>query len=46
MPGFILDNDDGEIDTIALDIRDCRVVAIYAVRNPDKLQHLPRQYRN
>ena len=46
MPGFLLVGDDGEIDTIALDIRDGGVVAIYAVRNPDKLRHVPRQYGN
>jgi hypothetical protein len=29
------------------DIRDGRVVAIYAVRNPDKLTHIsPRSFRN
>jgi len=41
MPGFLLISADG-IDTIALGIRDGRIAAIYAVRNPDKLQHLVR----
>ena len=32
---------DGSIDTISLiDVRDGKVVAIYALRNPDKLAHL------
>jgi RNA polymerase sigma-70 factor (ECF subfamily) len=40
LPGLLIDRD-GTIDTIAtLDIRDGRIVAIYAVRNPDKLAHL------
>jgi RNA polymerase sigma-70 factor (ECF subfamily) len=42
LPGIVVVIDrDGAIDTIAtLDIRDGRVAAIYAVRNPDKLAHL------
>jgi len=28
------------IQSTALDIRDGRIVAIYVVRNPDKLRHL------
>jgi RNA polymerase sigma-70 factor (ECF subfamily) len=36
----VLDRD-GAIETVAaLDIRDGRVAAIYAVRNPDKLAHI------
>jgi RNA polymerase sigma-70 factor (ECF subfamily) len=40
LPRLLIDRD-GTVDTIAtLDIRDGRIVAIYAVRNPDKLAHL------
>jgi RNA polymerase sigma-70 factor, ECF subfamily len=46
MPGFVLVGDDGDVDTLALDIRDGRIVGIYAVRNPDKLRHVPRQFSN
>jgi hypothetical protein len=31
---------DGELQTTALEIDDGKVVAIYVVRNPDKLRHL------
>jgi RNA polymerase sigma-70 factor (ECF subfamily) len=41
LPGFVMVDRDGNIDTIAtIDIRDGHVVAIYAVRNPDKLAHV------
>ncbi len=41
LPGVAIVGPDGAIDTISLiDIRDGQVVAIYAVRNPDKLAHL------
>ena len=40
-PGFATVDHDGTIDTIAtIDIRDGRVTAIYAMRNPDKLAHV------
>jgi RNA polymerase sigma-70 factor (ECF subfamily) len=42
MPGFLFVGLDGEIDTVALDIRDGAIAAIYAVRNPDKLRHVVR----
>jgi RNA polymerase sigma-70 factor (ECF subfamily) len=28
------------LETVALEIADDRIVAIYAIRNPDKLRHL------
>jgi len=40
LPGFITLEADGELQTTALDIEDGKVVAIYVVRNPDKLRHL------
>jgi RNA polymerase sigma-70 factor, ECF subfamily len=40
-PGFVAVDQTGAIDTIAtIDIRDGRVTAIYAMRNPDKLAHV------
>lgn len=40
LPGFITLEGDGELSTTALEIADGRVVAIYVMRNPDKLRHL------
>ena len=40
MPGLILHEDDGSIDTMAFEHRNGRIVAIYIVRNPDKLHHV------
>jgi RNA polymerase sigma-70 factor, ECF subfamily len=40
MPGFVLHEDDGSVDTMAFEHRDGRIVAIYIVRNPEKLQHV------
>jgi RNA polymerase sigma-70 factor (ECF subfamily) len=40
LPGFITREADGEVQTTALEIEDGKIVAIYVVRNPDKLQHL------
>jgi RNA polymerase sigma-70 factor (ECF subfamily) len=40
LPGFVTREADGELQTTALEIEDGRVVAIYVVRNPDKLKHL------
>lgn len=39
LPGFVLHTAEG-IETLALEITDERVIAIYGVRNPDKLRHL------
>ena len=38
--GFVLREDDGSIDTMAFEVRDGRVAAIYITRNPEKLQHV------
>ena len=40
LPGFITLEADGELSTTALEIENGKVVAIYVVRNPDKLRHL------
>jgi RNA polymerase sigma-70 factor (ECF subfamily) len=41
LPGFVLHMPDGP-ETMALDVANGVVTAIYAVRNPDKLSHLNR----
>ena len=38
--GFVVREEDGLIDTMAFEVRDGRVAAIYVVRNPDKLRHV------
>jgi RNA polymerase sigma-70 factor (ECF subfamily) len=40
LPGLITQEADGELQTTALEIEEDRIVAIYVVRNPDKLRHL------
>jgi RNA polymerase sigma-70 factor, ECF subfamily len=40
MPGFIVTAPNGGIETIALDIIEGKITAIYNVRNPDKLRRL------
>jgi RNA polymerase sigma-70 factor, ECF subfamily len=40
LPGFITLEADGELQTTALEIEVGKIVAIYVVRNPDKLKHL------
>jgi RNA polymerase sigma-70 factor (ECF subfamily) len=40
LPGFITLEADGELQTTALEIEDGKILAIYVVRNPDKLRHL------
>jgi len=39
LPGFVLRTSEG-VETLAIDVTDDRIVAIYAIRNPDKLKHL------
>jgi RNA polymerase sigma-70 factor (ECF subfamily) len=39
LPGFVVQTAEGT-ETLALEIADGAIVAIYAVRNPDKVQHL------
>jgi len=40
LPGFVTQEADGELQTTALEIEDGKIVAIYVMRNPDKLKHL------
>jgi RNA polymerase sigma-70 factor, ECF subfamily len=40
LPGFVTVEGDGTVQTTALQVEDGKVVAIYIVRNPDKLRHL------
>ena len=40
LPGFVTREADGEFQTTALEIADGKVVAIYVMRNPEKLRHL------
>ncbi len=39
LPGFVLHTSEG-VETLAIEIDGNRIVAIYAIRNPDKLKHL------
>lgn len=45
LPGFISVGEDGVPQTTALAIEDGRIRAVYCVRNPDKLRHLPLSAR-
>lgn len=38
--GFVMREKDGSIDTMSIEHRDGRIVAIYLTVNPDKLQHV------
>jgi len=40
LPGFVTREADGELQTTAIDTRDGKIVGVYVVRNPDKLQRL------
>jgi RNA polymerase sigma-70 factor (ECF subfamily) len=40
LPGFVVRETDGSVDTIAIEYDTGRIVAIYLIRNPDKLQHV------
>jgi RNA polymerase sigma-70 factor (ECF subfamily) len=42
LPGFVSIDRDQVLQTTALDIRDGRIVAIYIVKNPDKLAQIKR----
>jgi RNA polymerase sigma-70 factor, ECF subfamily len=39
LPAFVIHTDEGT-ETLALEIADGRIVALYGIRNPDKLAHL------
>jgi RNA polymerase sigma-70 factor (ECF subfamily) len=40
LPGFVTVEHDGNLQTTALQIEDDKIVAVYIMRNPDKLRHL------
>jgi RNA polymerase sigma-70 factor (ECF subfamily) len=40
LPGFVTIEPDDTLQTTALEVEDGKIVAIYVMRNPDKLQHL------
>jgi RNA polymerase sigma-70 factor, ECF subfamily len=40
LPGFVTSEEDDTLQTTALEIAEGKIVAIYVVRNPDKLRHL------
>ncbi len=40
LAGFVVREEHGLIDTMAFEVRDGRVAAIYIVRNPEKLRHV------
>ena len=39
LPGFVVHTNNG-IETMALEIAGDHIVAMYSIRNPDKLRHL------
>jgi RNA polymerase sigma-70 factor, ECF subfamily len=41
LPGWLAMDANGIVETLALEICDGRIVALYLVRNPDKLRHVP-----
>jgi RNA polymerase sigma-70 factor (ECF subfamily) len=43
MPGLLMRFEDGSLQTIALEIADGEIAAVYVVRNPEKLSHLAAQ---
>jgi RNA polymerase sigma-70 factor, ECF subfamily len=40
LAGFVMREADGSIETVGFEHRDGRIVAIYVVRNPEKLRHV------
>jgi RNA polymerase sigma-70 factor (ECF subfamily) len=40
LPGFVTREGDNELQTTGLQIEDGKIVAIYVMRNPDKLQRV------
>jgi RNA polymerase sigma-70 factor, ECF subfamily len=40
LPGFVTTEQDDTLQTTALEIQDGKIVAIYVMRNPDKLRHI------
>lgn len=40
LPGFVLTYESGDISVLGFEVRGGRIARLYAVRNPDKLQHV------
>ncbi|TCR62107.1 sigma-70 family RNA polymerase sigma factor [Bosea sp. BK604] len=40
LPGYVSRESDGVLQSVALDIRDGLIQAVYVIRNPDKLRHV------
>jgi RNA polymerase sigma-70 factor (ECF subfamily) len=40
LPGFVIADTDGALQTLALDIRQGQIAALYLMANPDKLRHV------
>jgi len=40
LAGFVMREADGSVNTMAFECNDGRIVAIYVVRNPEKLRHV------
>ena len=40
LPGVIVDAPEGPVQTAAIEIENGLILAMYVVRNPDKLRHL------
>lgn len=40
LPGFVVQDSDGSFTTTAFEVEDGKIIAIYVMRNPDKLRHL------
>jgi RNA polymerase sigma-70 factor (ECF subfamily) len=40
LAGFVMRENDGSIDTMAIEHCDGRIAAVYLTRNPEKLQHV------
>jgi RNA polymerase sigma-70 factor, ECF subfamily len=40
LAGFVIREPDGAVDTVAFEVRDGRITAIYLTRNPEKLHHV------
>ena len=44
LPGFVLFDDKGVVQVLALDVVDGKVGAIYTIRNPDKLRGIKERF--
>jgi RNA polymerase sigma-70 factor, ECF subfamily len=40
LPGFVTIEPDDTLQTTALQVEDGKIIAIYVMRNPDKLRHI------